>query len=268
MLDTERLCGEIARLWTQIDRPASGGFELAAVRQLGSLVGFEGAVWGSGLVCDSRQALSIAQACVLDRPHALLDDYAHVASVDPVTRRFLAAPGEVQAIDVQATYREPALHGFRDYLGAYQVGHLLICGVHLQDCQGVSWLTVYRGPRDRAFTESEAGLFQSLVPLWVQARSLHERLRPREAGAATALGAAAQQPVAGASMGRARVPLSPRESEVLALVARGYTYVEVAGMLQLSVLTVRAHARGLYRKLGAHNRTEAVFEAKLLGLLR
>lgn len=62
--------------------------------------------------------------------------------------------------------------------------------------------------------------------------------------------------------------LSPRESEVLDLVARGFTYPEVAKRLALSVSTIQSHVRNIYAKLDVHNRTEAVYEARLLGLLR
>lgn len=62
--------------------------------------------------------------------------------------------------------------------------------------------------------------------------------------------------------------LSPREAEVLDLVARGFTYPEVAKRLSLSVSTIQTHVRRIYSKLDVHNRTEAVFEARQLGLLR
>ena len=62
--------------------------------------------------------------------------------------------------------------------------------------------------------------------------------------------------------------LSRRESEVLDLVARGFTYPEVAQRLGLSVSTVQSHVRNIYGKLDVHNKTEAVFEARQLGLLR
>ncbi len=70
------------------------------------------------------------------------------------------------------------------------------------------------------------------------------------------------------SSGESRVGLSPREAEILDLVAKGYAYQEIATRLGLSVTTVQTHVRGFYRKLGVHNRTEAVFEARQLGLLR
>jgi DNA-binding CsgD family transcriptional regulator len=52
--------------------------------------------------------------------------------------------------------------------------------------------------------------------------------------------------------------LSPRESEVLALASLGLTNPQIAARLQLSVHAVKFHLAGAYRKLGAHNRTEAV----------
>lgn len=62
--------------------------------------------------------------------------------------------------------------------------------------------------------------------------------------------------------------LSPREAEILGLVAKGFSYQEIAGQLGVSITTIQSHVRGIYRKLAVHNRTEAVFEARQLGLLR
>jgi len=65
-----------------------------------------------------------------------------------------------------------------------------------------------------------------------------------------------------------REALTAREAEVLDLVARGFTYVEAATRLAMAVSTVRTHVRSVYSKLDVHNKTEAVFEARQLGLLR
>lgn len=65
-----------------------------------------------------------------------------------------------------------------------------------------------------------------------------------------------------------RESLSPREAQVLDMVARGFTYAEVAQRMGLSLSTVRTHVRNIYGKLDVHNKTEAVFEARHLGLLR
>lgn len=61
--------------------------------------------------------------------------------------------------------------------------------------------------------------------------------------------------------------LTPRETDVLQLIAKGFTYDEIGDVLSMSVNTVRSHIRGLYRKLEVGSRGEAVFEARELGLL-
>lgn len=61
--------------------------------------------------------------------------------------------------------------------------------------------------------------------------------------------------------------LSPRESEILSLVARGYTYAELGALLCISLSTVQTHVKSIYSKLAVHSKTEAVFEARQLGLL-
>jgi DNA-binding NarL/FixJ family response regulator len=62
-------------------------------------------------------------------------------------------------------------------------------------------------------------------------------------------------------------PLTEREREVLTLIAEGRTNAEIAGRLFLSPHTVKEHTSGLYRKLGARNRAEAVKLAQRVGLL-
>lgn len=59
----------------------------------------------------------------------------------------------------------------------------------------------------------------------------------------------------------ARVVLSPRESEVLAAVARHRTNAEIAAELYISVRTVESHVSSLLRKLGAADRRALVAHA-------
>jgi DNA-binding NarL/FixJ family response regulator len=54
------------------------------------------------------------------------------------------------------------------------------------------------------------------------------------------------------------VELSPREREVLELLARGYLYKEIAEMLKISVLTVNTYIRRIYEKLHVRSRAQAV----------
>ncbi|MGQ0529470.1 MAG: response regulator [Panacagrimonas sp.] len=61
--------------------------------------------------------------------------------------------------------------------------------------------------------------------------------------------------------------LSPRETEVLELMSRGYSYAEIARFKEVSIHTVQTHIKNLYGKLAVHSRSEAVFEASRMGLL-
>ena len=62
-------------------------------------------------------------------------------------------------------------------------------------------------------------------------------------------------------------PLSAREQAVLELVARGYSYAEIANFRNVSVHTVQSQIKSIYSKLAVHSKNEAVFEATRIGLL-
>ncbi len=61
--------------------------------------------------------------------------------------------------------------------------------------------------------------------------------------------------------------LTPRENDVLNLVAQGLSNQSIADVLVVSVPTVKVHVSNILDKLGASNRTEAVAEARRRGLL-
>ena len=63
------------------------------------------------------------------------------------------------------------------------------------------------------------------------------------------------------------VPLSTREEEVLAYIAKGLNRVEVAQMLGLSAHTISTHVRSIYAKLDISSRAEAAVEAMRRGLI-
>jgi len=52
--------------------------------------------------------------------------------------------------------------------------------------------------------------------------------------------------------------LTRRQNEIIALLAKGYLYKEIASSLGISRSTVTQHVHSCYAKLGASNRTEAV----------
>jgi DNA-binding NarL/FixJ family response regulator len=85
----------------------------------------------------------------------------------------------------------------------------------------------------------------------VIARHLLQRLAPVPAG-----------PVDGEAL------LSPQERQVLTYSAKGFSFEEIARMLGVSRHTVMTYVKRSYRKLQVHSKTEAIYEARKLGLVR
>ena len=63
------------------------------------------------------------------------------------------------------------------------------------------------------------------------------------------------------------VTLTPSEQDVLGLIARGFSYGEVARLRSSSVHTVQTHIKKLYAKLSVNSKNAAVYEATRMGLL-
>jgi len=61
--------------------------------------------------------------------------------------------------------------------------------------------------------------------------------------------------------------LTPREMEVLALLAQGDSNQDIANRLVITIRTVKKHTSNIYGKLGVSTRTQAVARARALGLL-
>jgi DNA-binding NarL/FixJ family response regulator len=65
-----------------------------------------------------------------------------------------------------------------------------------------------------------------------------------------------------------RIPLTPRETEVLSLVANGLSNAEVAARIGRTEGTVKVHLKNILQKLDANDRTEAVTTALRRGFIR
>jgi DNA-binding CsgD family transcriptional regulator len=100
-----------------------------------------------------------------------------------------------------------------------------------------------RGDRDDDFDEHDVAILELLRP---HVRQLWHRAASRREVTSSCAHA-----------------LSPREREVVALVAQGLTNREIAHVLWISTGTVRKHLDNVYDKLGVRTRTAAA--AKLLG---
>jgi len=62
--------------------------------------------------------------------------------------------------------------------------------------------------------------------------------------------------------------LSAREREVLTYIVKGFSYGEIARLMELSSHTIATYVRRIYGKLEVHSRGEAVYEALATGLVK
>lgn len=60
----------------------------------------------------------------------------------------------------------------------------------------------------------------------------------------------------------AETTLTPREHEILDMIAKGFSYAETSKICSISPATVHSHLKSVYRKLEVHSKTEAVYEAR------
>jgi DNA-binding NarL/FixJ family response regulator len=61
--------------------------------------------------------------------------------------------------------------------------------------------------------------------------------------------------------------LTPREHDILQMIAKGFSYVETAQICGVASATVHSHLKSIYRKLEVHSKTEAVYEARRRNLI-
>ena len=111
------------------------------------------------------------------------------------------------------------------------------------------------------------------APEWENVRQAHAELRSIAQPVTDPLLRTRLQDVcdrltgSGTGRARGRNPLSPRELDVLAMVAVGCGNAEAARRLGILPETVKSYLRNTMRKLGAHGRMETVVTARRLGYL-
>jgi DNA-binding NarL/FixJ family response regulator len=129
-------------------------------------------------------------------------------------------------------------------------------------------LTVYQNTEHifNALAAGATGYMLKQTPsaeLLAAIREVHDGGSPMSGHIARKIVQSFQKPV---STGPEMAALSPRESEVLELLAKGFLYKEIADQMKVSYATVHTHIRHVYEKLHVRSRTEAV--AKHLGQSR
>ena len=129
---------------------------------------------------------------------------------------------------------------------------------------GVVVLTMYAGD-EQLFAALEAGASAFVakdVPAdEVVAAARHAVVSPRSFAAADLADAMRRR------MSPAGPQLTARESEVLDLLAQGFSVSAIAGSIFVSDSTAKTHISKIYEKLGASNRADAIMKAVRSGLL-
>jgi len=121
-------------------------------------------------------------------------------------------------------------------------------------------LTVYEDA-DHIFNALSAGATGYLLKQ-IPCEELLAALKQVHAGGSPMSGSIARKVVQAFQTARPepsdQAHLTPREREVLGLLARGYLYKEIANNLNISIPTVNTHIRKIYEKLHVQSRGRAV----------
>ncbi|MCO5997323.1 response regulator transcription factor [Actinoallomurus rhizosphaericola] len=113
--------------------------------------------------------------------------------------------------------------------------------------RGTGW---YLNRSNIDFTEDHVALARSLVPVLAVLNRVYSA------------------PIIDREQAREQAGLTPRELDVLTLLAQGLTARQIATLRRIGVRTVSKHLEHLYRKLGCNDRLQAVNKARQLSLIR
>jgi DNA-binding CsgD family transcriptional regulator len=269
VLETADLSAALGRIRRVTGLPVAFGGAVAADARAMRLTDFAGTATPAlhGLVVSAGHGLG-GRVVTTARP-GRVEDYAADPRISheydaPVTaeglRAIAAVPvamgGSVLAV-LYAGTREPLSLGARALDAMSQVA--LRLGTEITVRREVA----------RRMAELETA-FSSPSPEWEEVRLAHADLRTLAAETVDpALRARLQQISDRLTHARPAVPnpLSPRELDVLAMVAVGCGNAEAARRLGLLPETVKSYLRNTMRKLGTHGRMETVVTARRLGYL-
>lgn len=191
---------------------------------------------------------------------ALVDDYELVLA--GVARMFEHYQDriEIVEIDVRSTVTSDVDVALYDTFAQGEadgpnVG-VLLANPHARRVVVYSW-AVDQALVDAALQSGAAGYISKAST----AAELVDALERIDAGETVVLRPRARGAAVGLDWPGRNEGLTERESEVLALISQGRSNLEIAGLMHLSINSVKSHIRNLYRKIDVVKRTQAVLWA-------
>jgi LuxR family transcriptional regulator, maltose regulon positive regulatory protein len=234
----------------------------------------------SGQAAEARAPLEalVQRISPIDQPYAVVDALAVLALLagdqdDDQTATALAARA-AETAKAQGLTTEPLSGIVHLALGRalLRQGKLAEAEEELEwarELFGIDAMAVHRahGLLLLAAVRHAAGYLSGAAALLDEAGELVQQLT--DPGVLPALVAQAQRPLRTAPRRQAQiaVPLTERELAVLRLLPTQLSTREIARELSVSVTTIRSQVQAIYRKLGVSSRSEAVTQARELGLL-
>ncbi|MGL4178071.1 MAG: helix-turn-helix domain-containing protein [Dermatophilaceae bacterium] len=161
-----------------------------------------------------------------------------------------------------------AMEGLGCYAARHRAAAGAACGVLvvLPLAVRTEWLAA-NGPWLRVLMPASVVLIVVVVPMAVGVVRRRTRLRLAELEQQAGDPPAAPRSDAPASASTSRLDaLTPREREVLAMLATGSTNSEIAAAFGISIETVKTHVTRVLTKLAVRNRTEAALLARRYGI--
>ncbi|MCF7949726.1 MAG: LuxR C-terminal-related transcriptional regulator [Spirochaetia bacterium] len=132
-----------------------------------------------------------------------------------------------------------------DFNHPLNIGHSMAVGFRLPQAKFIHIIALNRSQESRGFSQHEAQNLKLLSGLFAQ---LYQRIEHTEG--------CIENRIQKANLRLGMAPLSPRETEICALICRRYTAREIAEHLQISTRTVECHYKHIYYKMNVANRGE------------
>lgn len=178
----------------------------------------------------------------------------HFQFHDPITPLLLAQRTAVRITDVMPHEELVRTEIFNDFLSRDGLHWGLNLFVWSGE-QNIGDLRIWRGKHRENFSDHELALLELVRPAFTEALV---RARDAQPDFADRSGDAAAPPSEPAFDSDVMSRLTPREREVVALVAEGLLDKEIAERLGISYTTVRTHLDRSFHKLGVSNRSRLV----------